>query len=137
MEMGLEELLRFSDRNSMAHGCEARLPYLNHELVSFVFSLPSRFKINNGFTKAILRKMMNNHLPKEIVWRTDKVAFEPPQKKWMETDLMRDYVHQAKRKLVDNQILKPDALNKKHKAFDAHEPNNFDWRYLCVSQLLK
>ena len=137
MEMGLEELLRFSDRNSMAHGCEARLPYLNHELVSFVFSLPSRFKINNGFTKAILRKMMNNHLPKEIVWRTDKVAFEPPQKKWMETDLMRDYVHEAKRKLIDNQILKPDALNKKHKAFDAHEPNNFDWRYLCVSQLLK
>ncbi len=137
MEMGLEELLRFSDRNSMAHGCEARLPYLNHELVSFVFSLPSRFKINNGFTKAILRKMMNSHLPKEIVWRTDKVAFEPPQKKWMETDLMRDYVHEAKRKLVDNQILKPDALNKKHKAFDAHEPNNFDWRYLCVSQLLK
>jgi asparagine synthase (glutamine-hydrolysing) len=38
--MGLEELLRFADRNSMAHGREVRLPFLNHELVEFIFSLP-------------------------------------------------------------------------------------------------
>ena len=39
--MGLEELLRFADRNSMAHGREVRLPFLNHELVEFIFSLPA------------------------------------------------------------------------------------------------
>src|SRR6202000_256445 len=38
MELGLEELLRFADRNSMAHGTEVRLPFLNHRLVEFVFS---------------------------------------------------------------------------------------------------
>ena len=38
---GLEELLRYADRNSMAHGREVRLPFLSHELVEFLFSLPS------------------------------------------------------------------------------------------------
>src|SRR5205814_9013220 len=32
---GLQELLRYADRNSMAHGCEVRLPFLNHQLVEF------------------------------------------------------------------------------------------------------
>jgi asparagine synthase (glutamine-hydrolysing) len=56
MQMGLEELLRFSDRNAMAHGCEVRLPFLNHQLVSYVFGLTSNYKIHDGFTKFILRK---------------------------------------------------------------------------------
>ncbi|MEI8053909.1 MAG: asparagine synthase (glutamine-hydrolyzing) [Bacteroidota bacterium] len=136
MEKGLEELLRFADRNSMAHGCEARMPYLNHELVSFVFSIPSRYKLNNGFTKSVLRKMMNDRLPKEIVWRTDKVAYEPPQKKWMESSMMKDYLHEAKRKLVYHDILKPEALQRKHKALDAHDAHNYDWRYLCVAGMI-
>ena len=136
MEMGLEELLRFADRNSMAHGCETRMPFLNHELVSFVFSILSRYKINNGFTKSILRKMMDTRLPKDIVWRTDKVAYEPPQKMWMETDMMKDYLHEAKRKLVYNDILKPEALQRKHKALHAHDANNYDWRYLCVAGMM-
>src|SRR4030095_5525241 len=42
---GLEELLRYADRNSMAHGREVRLPFLNHELVEFIFSLPANDKI--------------------------------------------------------------------------------------------
>lgn len=136
MQMGLEELLRYSDRNAMAHGCEARMPYLNHQLVSFVFSIPSRYKINNGFTKSILRNMMKDRLPNEIVWRTDKVAYEPPQKKWMETSEMKDYLHEAKRKLVYNDLLKPEALQRKHKVLGAHEANNYDWRYMCVAGMI-
>ena len=38
MQHGLEELLRYADRNSMAHGREVRLPFLSHELVEFIFS---------------------------------------------------------------------------------------------------
>jgi asparagine synthase (glutamine-hydrolysing) len=135
-EAGLEELLRYCDRNAMAHGCEVRLPYLNHELVSYVFSLPSRFKMNNGFTKAILRKLMLNKIPDEINWRTDKIGFEPPQKKWMESPVLLDFVHEAKKNLVANRILKPQVLQKQNKSLGAHESNNFDWRYLCVSQMM-
>ncbi len=137
MEMGLEELLRYSDRNAMANGCEVRLPFLNADLVSFVFSLPSSFKIKNGFTKSILRKLMNNRLPHEIVWRKDKIGYEPPQKKWMESDIMKDYLFEAKRSLVDRDILKPQVLEKKPHPLDAHDANNFDWRYLCVAGMIK
>lgn len=136
MENGLEELLRFSDRNSMAHGTEVRLPFLYHELVQFIFSLPSKYKISKGYTKSILRKMMDHRLPPDIVWRTDKIGYEPPQQQWMETPEMKDYVFEARRTLVNKDILKPQALNKKQKALHAHEADNFDWRYLCVAQLV-
>ena len=134
--LGLEELLRFADRNSMAHGVEVRLPFLNHELVQFIFSLPASFKIHDGWTKWLLRKMMDKKLPDEIVWRKDKVGYEPPQFQWMHNETLQDYVHEAKRKLVNKGILKTTALNKKVIPKAAHETNNFDWRYLCAAQIM-
>ena len=76
----LQNLLRFCDRNSMAHSREVRLPFLFHELVDFVFSLPPHFKINGGWTKWIMRKAFEELLPEPITWRKDKIGYEPPQK---------------------------------------------------------
>ena len=131
--MGLEEILRFADRNSMAHGREVRLPFLNHELVQFLFSLPAGFKMHEGFSKWILRVAMNKKLPDEIVWRKDKVGFEPPQKQWMENPAFQEYIHEAKRKLVTKGILKPAVINKKIIPRSAHSTYNYDWRYLCLA----
>jgi asparagine synthase (glutamine-hydrolysing) len=134
---GLEELLRYADRNSMAHGREIRLPFLSHELVEFVFSLPSDFKIRNGWTKWLLRKSMEKSLPAEITWRRDKVGFEPPQKQWMEQPAVKEAIHESKRKLVEEKVLKPDVLNKSAIAKAAHEGDNYDWRYLSSSSLFR
>lgn len=134
--LGLEELLRFADRNSMAHGVEVRLPFLNHQLVEFIFSLPANFKIHKGWTKWLLRKAMVKKLPAEIVWRKDKVAYEPPQKTWMQNETMKDYIHEAKKKLVSARILNTTVLNKPVAAVGAHEADNYDWRYLCSAQIL-
>ena len=134
--MGLEELLRFADRNSMAHGVEVRLPFLSHELVQLLFTLPAGFKIHDGWTKWLLRKMMDKKLPDEIVWRKEKVGYEPPQFQWMHNEILQDYIQEAKRKLVKKGILKPAVLNKKITPKAAHESNNFDWRYLCAAQIL-
>jgi len=76
---GLSTLLRYADRNSMANSREVRLPFLNHELVEFVFSLPDDYKIRSAWTKAILRNSMNEILPESICWRKEKVGFEPPK----------------------------------------------------------
>jgi asparagine synthase (glutamine-hydrolysing) len=130
---GLQELLRFADRNSMAHGREVRLPFLNHQLVEFVFSLASNFKIRNGWTKWLLRKTMEKELPAEINWRKEKVGFEPPQKKWMEQPAVQEIIINAKKKLVDENILKPEVLNKKIQYSSSVDPDNFDWRYLAAS----
>lgn len=77
---GLETLLRYADRNAMAHGVEIRLPFLYHELVHFLFTLPSSFKIHNGWTKWISRYAFEGQLPEEIIWRKEKIGFEPPDK---------------------------------------------------------
>jgi len=135
-EMGLEELLRFADRNSMAHGSEVRLPFLNHELVEFVFSLPSQLKMHEGWTKFLLRKAMNKKLPDEIVWRKEKVGFETPQKKWMQEKIIQDYIHESKRKLVNEGILSKKVLDKNIDPKAAYDDKNYDWRYLCAAQLL-
>ncbi|MEO7984661.1 MAG: asparagine synthase C-terminal domain-containing protein, partial [Bacteroidota bacterium] len=132
---GLEELLRYADRNSMAHGREVRLPFLSHELVEFIFSLPAHFKIRNGWTKWLLRKSMENILPEEITWRRDKVGFEPPQKSWMETKQVQEAIVHAREKLVHENILKPEILQQIVQPKASHDADNYDWRYLSAATL--
>jgi asparagine synthase (glutamine-hydrolysing) len=134
IEFGLEELLRYADRNSMAHGREVRLPFLSHTLAEFVFSLPASLKINEGFTKWLLRNAMNKRLPDEIVWRKDKVGFEPPQKQWMEMPIFQDYLHEAKKKLVNKGVLNTKTLSKKTIVKEADAADIYGWRYLCAAQ---
>lgn len=134
---GLEELLRYADRNSMAHSREVRLPFLSHELVSFVFSLPSNFKIRKGWTKWILRETMKARLPESITWRKDKTGFEPPQKTWMENKNMQEYIMAARQKLVEEKILNPAVLNKLIMPKNAHDADNYDWRYLSAAAVFK
>jgi asparagine synthase (glutamine-hydrolysing) len=134
---GLEELLRYADRNSMAHGREVRLPFLHHELVEFIFSLPASFKIRNGWTKWLLRESMKNKLPGTITWRKDKIGFEPPQKQWMETKPVQDAIMEAKKILVSKKILKPAVLNKNIVSHTAHAEDSYEWRYLSAALLFK
>jgi asparagine synthase (glutamine-hydrolysing) len=135
-QLGLEELLRYADRNSMANGVETRLPFLYHELVEFIFLLPSNYKIHDGWTKWILRKTMDKRLPDKIVWRKEKVGFEPPQQQWMQNKILQEYMHEAKKKLVHTGILNKSVLEKSITPMSAHESENFDWRYLCASQIV-
>ena len=134
---GLEELLRYADRNSMAHGREVRLPFLNHQLVEFVFSLPAHFKIRDGWTKWLLRKTMEKRLPAEITWRRDKTGFEPPQQQWMQDNNIQELILTARQKLIEEKILKPETKHKKIESRSAHEVANYDWRYLTASFLFK
>ena len=131
-QVGLGELLRYADRNSMAHSCEVRLPFLSHELVEYIFSLPSHFKIRDGFTKWILRKAVGELLPQTIVWRTDKIGFEPPQQQWLQHKQLIDWQQESRRNLVKIGILKPSVLNKPLQPMHAHAAGNFDWRNLCA-----
>jgi asparagine synthase (glutamine-hydrolysing) len=133
---GLEELLRNADRNAMAHGVEVRLPFLNHDLVQFVFSLPSTLKMHNGFTKHILRQAMDDMLPREIAWRKDKIGFEPPQEQWMQDPQLHEKIHEAKKKLVQQKILNSSVLSRPIKPKAAHDADNYDWRFLSAAQMV-
>ena len=135
-QSGLEELLRYADRNSMAHGREVRLPFLSHELVEFVFSLPSCYKIHDGWTKYLLRRTMDADLPQKITWRKEKTGFEPPQRSWMENSRLQEWIMEAKKSLVGKKVLKPEVLHKKIQPREAYAADNFDWRYLVAANCM-
>lgn len=79
----LPHLLRYEDRNSMAHSVESRLPFLDYRSVETAISLPNEFKINKGWTKNLLRNAVSPFLPKEVVWRKDKLGFNAPEEEWL------------------------------------------------------
>jgi len=64
-----DELLMFGDKLSMAHGLEARVPYLDRELVEYVERLPARFKVRNGSQKWLHRQVCQKLIPGEILKR--------------------------------------------------------------------
>lgn len=79
----LPVLLRYEDKNSMAHSVEARLPFLDYRLLEMSLSLPDRYKIRDGWSKWILRKAMSERLPEKVVWRKNKFGFEAPEDIWL------------------------------------------------------
>jgi asparagine synthase (glutamine-hydrolysing) len=78
----LAMLLHWEDRNSMAHGIEARVPFLDHRLVEFSIGLGAHHKIVYGDTKRVLRRAMEGILPPTIVNRRDKLGFATPEEVW-------------------------------------------------------
>ncbi len=119
---GLKELLRYADRNSMAHSREVRLPFLSHELVEFALSLPAEYLIRDGWTKCILRRAMEDIVPHEITWRKDKTGFEPPQSRWMDRPEIREIIQTQQKFFGIDQV-------KVYKY-----TNDMNWRLLLSSQ---
>ncbi len=78
----LPTLLRYGDRNSMAHSREVRLPFCDHRLAEFAFSLKPDTLMGNGETKRLLRHAMRDVLPDDIRTRWNKQGFRPPQEAW-------------------------------------------------------
>lgn len=82
-ESALPTILRNFDRAGMMNSVEIRMPFLDHELVTFIFSLPMESKIKSGFTKAILRDSMINKIPESVRIRTYKVGIGDPLTTWV------------------------------------------------------
>jgi len=91
-EFKLEHLLKWDDRNSMAHSVESRTPFLDYRLVEYTLSIGSDSIIKNGSTKSILRESMKNILPEEIRLRRDKIGFATPQDEWFRSDLFKSFI---------------------------------------------
>ena len=83
-KMGLSTLLRSEDRSSMAHGVEARCPFLDHRVIELGVKLQTDFKIRTGYGKWILRSAFELDLPSNITWARWKRGFDPGTAKWLE-----------------------------------------------------
>jgi asparagine synthase (glutamine-hydrolysing) len=84
-----DDILVKVDRAAMANSLETRVPFLNHELFEFVWSLPLNLKINNGSSKWILKELLTRYVPKHLVDRP-KQGFSVPLAQWLRRPL-RDW----------------------------------------------
>lgn len=81
-----EHSLMLVDRMTMAHGLEARSPFVDHELVSYMASFPSHLKIRGRQLKYVLRRVAADYLPAQIVSR-EKQGFMFPVAYWFRNEL--------------------------------------------------
>lgn len=87
LKWSLPVLLRYEDRNSMAHSIETRLPFLDFRLVEYCLSMPEKFFFKFGRTKRVLVDACKTLLPKQIKDRKTKMGFELPDTVWMQGQL--------------------------------------------------
>ncbi|MGI8848001.1 MAG: asparagine synthase (glutamine-hydrolyzing) [Candidatus Dormibacteria bacterium] len=78
----LPSLLRYEDRNSMAHSVESRLPFLDQELVEWILRLPASALVGGGWSRAILRDGFRGLLPERVRTRRKKIGFTTPEFRW-------------------------------------------------------
>ena len=72
----LPHLLKYEDKNAMSYSIETRVPFVDHKNVETALSIDSELKTKNGWSKYILRKIMDKIMPDSLVWRKDKIGFE-------------------------------------------------------------
>ncbi len=82
----LPSLLRYEDRNSMAHSIESRPPFLDQDLVELVLSLPPEAIVRDGWSRWIFREAMRGVLPESIRLRRKKIGFTTPEIRWLRSE---------------------------------------------------
>lgn len=133
----IQQLVKYEDRNSMAFSVEARVPFLDYRLVEFLFSLPSHFKIGNGYTKRVLRKGMSGLLPETIRWRIGKLGFSTPERTWQST-ILRPLIEEAIRDRELRSFIIPDKAMVYFEGIEKYNIVNFvPWRWLNLYLWMK
>jgi asparagine synthase (glutamine-hydrolysing) len=79
----LPHYLRLEDRNSMAHGVEARLPFMDYRLVSLAFRVPADRKMEGVWNKALLRSSLRGRIPDSVRNRVEKMGFPTSLHLWV------------------------------------------------------
>lgn len=117
----VDDILVKIDRASMAYSLEARVPLLDYRLVELAYKLPENIKLYKG-QKSILKEILYQHIPKELVDRPKK-GFGIPLKEWFRTEL--------KDLLLDKINSLDERFNKKYllKLFEAHQ-NGANYEYV-------
>lgn len=103
-----EQVLAKVDRASMANSLEVRVPFLDHEICEFVFSLSPSVYYKKEETKHLLYQNIKNHFPDEIMHRK-KQGFVGPDKYYMNYDWYKKHLGQSK--LADDKIINREYID--------------------------
>jgi asparagine synthase (glutamine-hydrolysing) len=135
----LPDLLRYEDRNSMAFGIEARVPFLDHRLAEASLLLPDRLKIAGRHErKIVLREAMRGIVPEAVLERRDKVAFQPPQGRWLRESATRWRRLAAASRAQAAELLAPGAMLEAIGAFEEGRiHSSMLWRVVNLEMWLR
>ncbi len=100
----VDDILQKVDRASMTVSLEGREPYLDHRLIEWAAQLPNEYKYNNGEKKYILKEILHNYIPKEMMDRP-KMGFAIPIASWLQNDLKHLVDHYINEDLISKQQL--------------------------------
>lgn len=129
-----DDILQKVDRASMSVALEARPPLLDLRVVEFAWRLPRRMKIRNGETKWILRKVLEQFVPRPLIERP-KVGFGIPLAEWLRGPLRgwaNDLLDEARR---SNDLLDGDAVTKLWQDHLGNKNNAYGlWNILMFEQ---
>ena len=121
-----ELLLMRVDKMTMATSVEARVPFLDHELVEFAMALPPEMKVRDGVGKYVLKKAVEDVLPRHIVYRK-KQGFGAPVAEWFKGDLGRRAQQDIRNSsLAERGLLDYDQLDR---MWDAHRAGPVNWAF--------
>jgi len=105
-------LLAKTDSASMCYALEVRAPFLGTEIVEFLITLPYEYKLHGFITKYILKELMKDKLPQNIVYRKKK-GFGVPVSEWLKKDLKPLLLDMLSRERITRQkIFNPDRVQK-------------------------
>lgn len=128
-----ENLLLSEDKMAMAASIEARVPFLDIELVKTALSIPAEMKIKNGTLKYIHKKVCEKYLPQEIIYQR-KIGFNNPVDKWLSTSLgneLNDYINSNNS--ITNSFLNKDSVINKLEEQRNNKVDNQRFLYLLLS----
>jgi asparagine synthase (glutamine-hydrolysing) len=129
----VSEMLTKVDRMTMAHGLEARVPFLDHHLVEWAFTLPAEYKVSGTEGKRIVKKAMEPFLPRDILYRK-KQGFNVPMGLWIRNDLrefVRDHLDGAR--FRQRGLFRPAAIAR---LLDAHFSGAVDGANKIIALLM-
>ena len=85
-----DDILAKVDRAAMYHSLETRLPFLDKDVIEFVWSLPLSMKYSDGITKKVLRNILYKRVPKDLIERP-KTGFSIPMEKWFSDGVLNEW----------------------------------------------
>jgi asparagine synthase (glutamine-hydrolysing) len=94
--------LNYTDKMGMAEGVEIRVPFLDNDLVDFAKSVPDDYKLRNGETKYLLKKVAERYLPHDVIYRS-KTGFGAPVRRWVTEDLKDRIEQDLSQEILSNQ----------------------------------
>lgn len=128
-----DDILVKVDRASMALGLEARVPFLDPQIIRFAWNLPEAMKIRSGKGKWILRQLLHKFLPKQMIDRPKK-GFAVPLASWLRGPL-REWGEDllAEQRLRDDGLL-DTALIRRY--WDEHQAGSRNWQWVIWNALM-